>query len=792
LFALGSTLYFKGVENNAYSYELWKSDGTQDGTVMVKDINPGNVASDPELFTNVNGTLYFIATESSTGRQLWKSNGTEGGTVLAANVSPGTSDSTPANFTNAGGTVFFSASDGSGTSQHGNELWQTNGTLAGTSMVQDLKAGASNGNPTEITVGNGAIFFVIFDSELWTRVGANAAEFIKAGINPDQLTFVGGLNGGNGLLFFEGYDTTNINELWKSDGTIAGTVMVKNINPTGSSGISSLTAFNGLLYFIATDGTNGNQLWRSDGISENTLPVRSDIKDVKELTRVNDRLFFVGDLYNGATRQYNDALWVMDGNGNIIQLTNIDTVLPASLAAVGSTLFFRANATGTGTELWKSDGTTTGTGIVKDVLAGNSGSNPYNLTNVNGTLFFTVWNTWDTPDRIEIWKSDGSGSGTVLVKGLEALYSNDISQLTSVHGLLAFVFNDRVHGAELWTSDGTDAGTKMVKDIYPDPSGFGSSPESLTMAVASANVQNEALFFSAIDELDGRELFILDFTPPIAAFNPIMVTPFPQNVPITIYGTASDSMPGTGVTLVQVSTDNGSTWHDATNTSAGIPWATWQYIWPGTSEGTYTIRSRATDMATNVQNPEATLTVRISAPHTMNIDLAGTGGGTVTVKVNALASYVVNTAHTFTAYTYDDILMVPNRNTYSTISWGGVCTGSGNCTYSIPTVAAGGSSHTAIATFNIDWPNAVKVTPANTTHQKISDAYKATSTISGSNIRAWGIEFADTLNFNLDKTVTLMGGDNEAHDNNNSGMTTVPGPMTIEGGSVTVDRITIR
>jgi hypothetical protein len=333
----------------------------------------------------------------------------------------------------------------------------------------------------------------------------------------------------------------------------------------------------------------------------------------------------------------------------------------------------------------------------------------------------------------------------------------------------------------------------MVKDIYPDPSGFGSSPESLTMAVASANVQNEALFFSAIDELDGRELFILDFTPPVSGINPTMFTPYPQHVPLTFYGSASDSMPGTGVTLVQVSTDNGSTWHNATDTSGNGTWSTWQYVWQDPTEGTYTIRSRAIDLATNVQSPETTVTVRISAPHTMNIDLAVTGGGTVTVKVNADNSYVLNTDHSFTAYTYDDILLVPTRNTYFAFNWSGVCSGTGNCTYQIPTVAAaGGSSHTAIATFNIDWPNAVKVTPNNSYYQKISDAYGATSTASGATIRAWGIEFADTLNFNLDKTVTLMGGDNEAHDNNSSGMTTVPGPVTIESGVISVDRLTIK
>lgn len=753
---INGTLYFNGWDS-VHRYELWKSDGSTSGTLMIKDINPGTAYGDPNYLTNVNGVLFFTATEPATGKQLWRSDGSEDGTVMVMNISPGSVDSSPVNLANIGGTLLFGADDDT----HGVELWQTNGTAAGTSMVQDIKANTGNSNPKQIILCNGTTYFTVNDAEIWKRVGTGAAELVKAGMSPDKLACA------NGTLFFEGYDSNN-NELWKSDGTNGGTVMVKNINPTGGSSINSLTSFNNLLYFTANDGT-GVKLWRSDGTGDGTLVVTNDIKDVKSLTLVSSRLFFVGDLYTGTTLANNDTLWVIDGTGTVTQLVN--AVWPSNLVAVGDTLFFSGEASGFGYELWKSNGTLAGTVMAKDVRTGTGSSNPDNLINVNGTLYFTVQNSSSDPDTMEIWKSDGSSDGTVLVKSLEAPYASDISKFTSVHGLLAFVFNDRIHGEELWTCDGTDAGTKMVKDIYPDLSGFGSSPENLKMAVAGTDVQNEALFFSAIDKIYGRELYILDFTPPESHIASKPYTPYRQPVSISFVGTASDSMPGAGVTLVQVSTNNGATWNSATDTSGNGTWSSWQYVRQSPPEGTHTVRSRAIDLATNVQSTSSSTTVRVSVPHTLIIDLAGTGSGTV-----KFGSSVYNTDHSLTVYTFDDILLVPTRNTYSLFNgWSGVCGGTGNCSYTVPTVASGGSSHTATATFTYDWPHAVKVMPNNTFYQKISDAYKADSTTaSGATIRAWGIYFADTLLFNLGKHVALMGGDNEAHTDNSAGMTTVP------------------
>jgi ELWxxDGT repeat protein len=89
--------------------ELWKSDGTEAGTVRVKDINSGTTGSYPGFLTNVGGTLYFAASDGSSGKELFKSDGSEAGTVRVKDIFAGGGSSNPRFLTNVGGTLYFTA-----------------------------------------------------------------------------------------------------------------------------------------------------------------------------------------------------------------------------------------------------------------------------------------------------------------------------------------------------------------------------------------------------------------------------------------------------------------------------------------------------------------------------------------------------------------------------------------------------------------------------------------------------------------------------------------------------------
>jgi ELWxxDGT repeat protein len=164
---------------------------------------------------------------------------------------------------------------------------------------------------------------------------------------------------------------------------------------------------------------------------------------------------------------------------------------PRHLTNVNGTLYFYVDDGVHGWELWKSDGTAEGTALVKDINPGSgdscSGSEcEYSeLTAVNGTLYF---NAEDGVNGIELWKSDGSADGTVLVKDINSggdglRYSAD---LTDMNGTLYFNADDGVHGEELWKSDGTADGTVLVKDISlgGTSSVFISNPNSDTNSIS--------------------------------------------------------------------------------------------------------------------------------------------------------------------------------------------------------------------------------------------------------------------------------------------------------------------
>src|SRR5262249_40363866 len=149
LTSFNGELYFSA-DDGVHGSELWKSDGTVDGTMLVKDIDPATSSiyfyQHESNFTDVNGTLYFIAQDSVHGVGLWKSDGTTDGTVLVKEMLPNANSYVgylpPTNFIGINGMLYFTADALS----DGVELWRSDGSGSGTSVVKDLNPGYYNSN----------------------------------------------------------------------------------------------------------------------------------------------------------------------------------------------------------------------------------------------------------------------------------------------------------------------------------------------------------------------------------------------------------------------------------------------------------------------------------------------------------------------------------------------------------------------------------------------------------------------------------------------------------------------
>ena len=138
---------------------------------MVKNINSGSSNSDPSYLTAVGNTLYFQADDGINGVELWKSDGTASGTVMVKNINSG-GDSIPQDLTVVGNTIFFRADDGI----NGEQLWKSDGTSSGTALVKDINricVESSFDSPCnrEMVVVGETVYFQATANELWKSDG---------------------------------------------------------------------------------------------------------------------------------------------------------------------------------------------------------------------------------------------------------------------------------------------------------------------------------------------------------------------------------------------------------------------------------------------------------------------------------------------------------------------------------------------------------------------------------------------------------------------------------------------
>jgi len=255
---LNNKIYFEG--NAGSGYGLWESNGTTAGTLLVKS---GFTAISGGTHAVLGNDFYFQHGDNTNGIELWKSDGTDAGTVLVKDINTVGFSSTPQYFFTDGLKVYFTADDGI----NGQELWVTDGTTIGTQLVKDVAVGSANSVPnyassSMIIFNNESYFFARNGSniELYKTNGTLAGTtLIKINTNLAYVTYSYQFNG---KFYFVGATTIGGSEyLYESDGTTSGTYQISpsvstySTNPNGFN----MIGFDGNLYLPAFFGSQGNE-----------------------------------------------------------------------------------------------------------------------------------------------------------------------------------------------------------------------------------------------------------------------------------------------------------------------------------------------------------------------------------------------------------------------------------------------------------------------------------------------------------------------------------------------------
>lgn len=541
---------------------------------LLRDVNVVGVPVDsaPEFLGTVGARAVFSATTSATGREPYVTDGTEAGTVLLRDIAPGANGVGIREAGRVGGGLLFFVAAGAAT-----DLWVTDGTPAGTARVAgfatefvDWLAQLPNGTALITAAG-----------DLWRTDGTPAGTVrIGTGVQPrrerDRMAMLG-----SRLYFLAGAPPGSA-EIWETDGTAAGTRSVYRVTmpgatlealtDAGSRLVATLVSDNapslqgvdlaaGALVPLTTalpqtptifDRVNtttyaaffvGPRLWRTDGTPAGTFPV-TPLGDTfgassYRMQRAGERVVFAFRLAGGTDR----TLWATDGT--VAGTAPIYEFEPGSgsysqpLASDGGVVYAAVGVGGNRQRIGivRTDGTIAGSrllefpadivafdpqgGLPSGYLAGSrflvTVSEPLVVENVIDRVPLLYATDGVAPlapvfrgdrggfpstavvaDRLyfsaarggtgyEPWVTDGTSTGTRLTRDLAAQGANSGSkprQFARLGDTVLFAADDGQLGRELWKTDGTPGGTVLVKDLLP---GFSSSsPSQLLVAGAQA------------------------------------------------------------------------------------------------------------------------------------------------------------------------------------------------------------------------------------------------------------------------------------------------------------------
>lgn len=434
--------------------------------------------------------VLFTAGDSIHGVQLWTSDGTPQGTRLMKQINPAGwafPNSLATTFTPFDGKVYFPAQD----PDHGYELWRSDGTTAGTQLVVDASPGPSSGALHDLRqpcVAGPNLFFLARTASdsygyLWRLgPGQEAAMRLLDGYQGEWSGDASSPVPWNSELVFHGGTATLGATVWRTDGTPSGT----RLAATGLLPMSALAVLEGRALFLATGDTAGGRgfgLWSCDlttGDSRLLIPMADQILphwDPQVGLRFNEGYALV-EVWEG-TLPDRYGLWRTDGTPEgTFRLADLaePTGFIAQARGFQGRTWFAANDGLHGMELWVTDGTPGGTRMFKELTTGTNGSYPGmsaafllptgGFFAFRGRLYFGAGGP--NPENHVLWVSDGTPEGTRRLVGLtdgDARVPKLPAAFCAVGDTLYFSAQSQGNAPytrQLWRTDGTPEGTRPV------------------------------------------------------------------------------------------------------------------------------------------------------------------------------------------------------------------------------------------------------------------------------------------------------------------------------------------
>lgn len=299
---VGRAVYFSATSDEK-GRELWRTDGSVEGTALVQDLCPGECDGfSGSSLADINGALYFVAQGSPYDQQVWRTDGTTEGTVQLSRI--GDEFGVPRFLTPLGDQLYFVTRF-----DQRYVPWKTDGTALSAQLASELMPYGTDADLRHFLSVGSRVFFILErsgspDTELWVYdADADVTQLVRGGFSwmqpaaslPDSAVFrTGGrfwVSDGTSAgtydlpvsevrwyqvgrvgerIVFDGVGESTGRNLWISDGTVAGTRILKDIRrPFSNAYLRNLVPFQGHLYF-STYFPGPSQIWRSDGTEVGT------------------------------------------------------------------------------------------------------------------------------------------------------------------------------------------------------------------------------------------------------------------------------------------------------------------------------------------------------------------------------------------------------------------------------------------------------------------------------------------------------------------------------------------